>query len=164
MKKSVFINTNQQQGSIADDILLTFLMTFAFAAYSYEARLDSGVLSAFRYVLLAVLLLTWLITAAKNGIKKKAGFAIYSAVYWLLPQLVIVLFYHGPEVFRHSVIMYTLSEFAAILTTRPAEILGGYCSIPHQMILVIMLLCIFGAFFVGASFSDRDKTRSEKVN
>ena len=164
MKKSVFINTFHQQGSLADDILLTFLMTFAFAAYSYEARLDSGVLSAFRYVLLAVLLLTLLITAAKNGINKKTGFIVYSAAYWLLPQLVIVLFYQGPEIFRHSVTMYTLSEFAAILTTRPAEILGGYCGIPHQMILVIMLLCIFGAFFVGAYFSDKDKTRSEKVN
>ena len=157
MNNPVFINTNNKPCSLADDILLTFLMTFTFAAYSYETRLDDGIFIIFRYILLGVLLLTWLITAAKNGLNKKTGFAVYSAALWLIPQIIIILFYYGPELFRHSVIMYTLSEFSYVLTTRPAEILSEYCGVSWQMTFILILLCIFGAYFAGRAFSDNKK-------
>ncbi len=147
------VSTNKKYGTLADDILLTFLMTFTFAAYSFEARLDSGGMSVFRHVLLAVFLLTWIITAVKNGIGKKVGFAVYTALYWLVPGLITLLFYNGPEILRHSVTMYTLSELSAILTTRPAEILGGYFGLPAEMSMIIIMLIIFGAFFIGFAVS-----------
>ncbi len=154
--------SNKKQGTPADDMLLTFLMTFAFAAYSYEARLDDGILSLLKPVLLAVFMLTWIITAAKNGINRKPAFAVYCGVYWLIPQLIILLFYQGPEILRHSVIMYTLSEFSALLTTRPAELLGGYFGLNAQMSLIIFLLIVFGSFFTGSAYINGKENQNKQ--
>ena len=134
-------------------MLLTFLMTFTFAAYSYEERITEGVMKLFGILISAAFIMTWIIVAVKNGTEKKKGFVIYSAACWIIPQLIIVLFYNGPQLFRHSVITYTLSEFSAFFSTRPAELIGRYTGITAEMSLVIILLAIFGSFFAGFAFT-----------
>lgn len=156
------VSTPKKHGTLTDDILLTFLMTFTFSAYSFEVRLDSGIISIFRHVLLVVFLLTWIITAVKNGIGKKVGFAFYTALYWLVPGLITLLFYNGPEFLRHSVTMYALSELSAILTTIPASILGKYFGLPAEMSLIIIMLIIFGSFFMGFAFSESRKRNNSQ--
>ena len=147
------VSTNKKHGSLPDDMLLTFLMTFTFAAYSYEERITEGLMKLFGMLIFAAFILTWIIVAVKNGTEKKKGFAVYSAACWLIPQLIIVLFYNGPQFFRHSVIIYTLSEFSAFFSTRPAELLGIYSGTTTEMAFIIILLAVFGSFFAGFAFT-----------
>ena len=138
------VSKTKKHGSLPDDMLLTFLMTFTFAAYSYEERITDGV-----------------IVAVKNGTEKKKGFVIYSAACWIVPQLIILLFYNGPQLFRHSVITYTLSEFSAFFSTRPAELIGTYTGITTEMALVVILLAIFGSFFAGFAFAKEKENKQQ---
>ncbi|MBQ8902945.1 MAG: hypothetical protein IJY73_01425 [Oscillospiraceae bacterium] len=144
---------NKKHGSLPDDMLLTFLMTFTFAAYSYESRITEGIAKLFGILIFAVFILTWIITAIKNGTEKKKGFVIYSAACWIIPQIIILLFYNGPQLFRHSVILYTLSEFSAFFSTRPAELIGTFTGITTEMAFVIILITIAGSFFAGFAYA-----------
>ncbi len=155
------VSKNKKHGSLPDDMLLTFLMTFAFAAYSYEERITEGIMKLFGILISAAFILTWIIVAVKNGTEKKKGFVIYSAACWLVPQIIIVLFYNGPQLFRHSVITYTLSEFSAFFSTRPAELIGRYTGITAEMALVIILLAIFGSFFAGFAFAKEKESNKQ---
>ena len=153
---------SKRSATLFDDILLTCLITYVFAAYSYEQRLSEGFMGLWNKCMLVIFLMTWVITAIKNGMQKKAGFALYTAVYWLLPQLIIILFSSGPELFRHSVFMYTLSEFSLVLSTRPIELMGGYIGITAEMSMILVLMIIFAAFFGGLAYTN-DKESIKKV-
>ncbi len=151
----------RKRASLPDDILLTFLMTFVFAAFSYEERITEGFMRIFGILIFAAFIMTWILTAVKNGTEKKIGFAVYSAACWLVPQLIIVLFYHGPQVFRHSVFLYTLSEFSAFFSTRPAELLASYSGVNTEMSMVIILLVIFGSFFSGLAYTKGKESNNQ---
>lgn len=155
------VSKTKKHGSLPDDMLLTFLMTFTFAAYSYEERITEGVMRLFGILIFAAFILTWIIVAVKNGTEKKKGFVIYSAACWIVPQLIILLFYNGPQLFRHSVITYTLSEFSAFFSTRPAELIGTYTGITTEMALVVILLAIFGSFFAGFAFAKEKEDKQQ---
>ena len=147
--------------TLFDDILLTFLITYTFAAYSYEQRLSEGFMSLFNKCMLVIFLMTWVIVAIKNGMNKKTGFAFFSALYWLVPQIIIILFYNGPEFFRHSVFMYTLSEFSVVLSSRPAALTGGYMGVSEQMAMILILMIIFASFFGGYAYTNNKETNKK---
>ena len=165
-KKVAEMNTttaskSKKNVTLFDDILLTFLITYVFAAYSYEQRFSAEFTSLLEKCMLIIFIITWMITAVKNGMNKKTGFALYSAAYWLVPQLIIILFNSGPELFRHSVFVYTLSEFSLVLSTRPAVLTGKYIGVTAEMALLLILMIIFAAFFGGLAYAN-DKQSNKK--
>lgn len=123
-------------------MIAAFLITYAFAAFSFEKNMPESIMKIYSAVVFAVFAAAWLWFSYKSGRRKGRKFPIFTVLFWLLPQIVIYLADNGPEVFRMSIIMYVLSEFLMMLTNVPPQILGNAAGITvPAAIIVILLLC-----------------------
>lgn len=138
-----------------DDILVSFLITYAFAAYSYEKYVPEGIMKFMQAVTFVAFVAVWLVNSFKNGKRKGVIFPIFAAAFWLLPQIIIYLANNGPEVFRMSITMYVLSEFSDLVTVVPMKITGSVVGISaYGAMAVILLLC--AACYVFGVFTEED--------
>lgn len=125
-----------------DDMIAAFLITYAFAAFSFEKNMPESIMKIYNAVVFAVFAAAWLWFSYKSGRRRGRKFPIFTVMFWLLPQVVIYLADSGPEVFRMSIIMYVLSEFLMMLTNVPPQILGNAVGITvPASVIVILLLC-----------------------
>lgn len=108
-----------------DDIILLFLITFAYAAFNFEAYIPQSFMKYYIVFTGAVFGASWLVISFFNGAKKKKKYILFAVLFWLLPQIIILLASSGPEFFTLSVTMYILSEISAVMTSVP---LSGLCN------------------------------------
>ncbi|MGN0691261.1 MAG: hypothetical protein ACI4K7_02815 [Oscillospiraceae bacterium] len=138
----------KSRSGMADNMFLAFLITFAASASNYEKYVPETVGKVYSTVLWIVCAVTWIVLSFKWGYRRKWQFEVFSAVYWILPAILIFLADSGPEVFRFSLIMYFLSEFSSLIMMQPVYMLGGKLGMGDvggiAIIIGASLLC-FGA-------------------
>lgn len=131
----------QHYGAV-DDMLAAFLITYAFAALSFEKYMPESFVRLYRAAVFIVFAATWLGLSFKSGRRAGRKFPIFAVLFWIVPPIVIWLADNGPEVFRMSIIMYVLSEFMNFFTTVPSEVCGTAVGISAPAaVAVILLLC-----------------------
>lgn len=136
------------KAKIFDDILGVFLITYAAAALSFEKYVPEGIINFLGAIYFIAFAAVWMWLSYKNGRKKSIVFPVFTAVFWLLPHLIIYLSNSGSEVFRMSVIMYVLSEFSDLIAIVPIKITGNIAGISaYGAAAVILLLCGASYFF-----------------
>ncbi len=129
----------------ADDILAALLITYALAAFSYEKYMPDSFMNIWNIIVFIFFAAAWTGLSFKSGYLKKSAFPIFTALFWIIPHIIIFLANDGPRVFRMSVTMYVLSEFFTLLTVVPSEITGGVLGISSPAaVIVIILLCAAG--------------------
>ena len=123
-------------------MLAAFLITYAFAALSFEKYMPESFVRLYRAAVFIVFAATWLGLSFKSGRRAGRKFPIFAVLFWIVPPIVIWLADNGPEVFRMSIIMYVLSEFMNFFTTVPSEVCGTAVGISAPAaVAVILLLC-----------------------
>lgn len=139
--------------NLAENMLISFLITFAAGASCYEESIPVSFIGLFRTVMIIMSIGTWFYISFFSGASSKWQFVIFTAIFWLAPQLIIYLADNGPEVCRMSTTMYLLSEFFSIMFNTPAEYMGGFFRIEaFPFIVIIALMCTF-VFLAGTLFS-----------
>lgn len=143
--------------SLTANMFIAFIITFAAGTICFESYMPENFTAIYRAAVIALCLITWFALSFISGKKKKWQFAVYSVLFWVLPQVIIFLANDGPEVFRKSITMYLLSEFSAILVSAPAEAVGSLINIKViPFIIVMVLLCVF-SFLFGYLINDKNK-------
>lgn len=145
--------------SLTANMFLAFIITFAAGTISFESYMPEEFITIYSGCVTAICFVTWLVLSFISGNKKKWQFAVFSSIFWILPNIIIWLADSGPEVFRKSIIMYLLSEFAAIVSLPQLESVGGLlnlAAIPFTVIVV--LACIF--CYLGGYLTSEDEERN----
>lgn len=143
--------------SLTANMFLAFIITFAAGTVSFEGYMPEKFITIYSSCVTVICFATWLVLSFISGNKKKWQFAIFSSIFWILPNVIIWLANGGPEVFRKSIIMYLLSELAAIVSLPQLELVGGLlnlATIPFTVIVV--LACIF-CYLGGYITSDEEE-------
>ncbi len=150
--------------SMTANMFLSFMITFAAGTICFEGFMPEKFVAVYSAALIAVCFLTWFALSFISGKKGKWLFVVYSALFWILPQVIIYLANDGPEVFRKSITMYLLSEFSAILVTAPAEAAGSVINVKAlPLTIIIILLCVL-SYFAGYLVDDARKRQELERN
>lgn len=156
MSETITAKKNESTYSLTANMFIAFIITFAAGTICFEKYMPEAFISIYRMILIILCFLTWFALSFISGKKRKWQFAIYSALFWLVPQLIIYLANDGSEMFRKSITMYLLSEFFAIMPNSIMENVGKIIKvgiIPFAFITV--LLCTF-CFLGGYLTSNKD--------
>ena len=158
MENAAAENRKHRSGySLAENILITFIITFAAAAFCYEKYMPESFMKFYRFIMTTACMLTWLWLSFSGGARNKWRFLVYTAVFWLLPLIIIYLSDSGPEFCRMSITLYVISEFFRMMFINFAECIGNAFRLNAVPVLLIMLmLCVF-AFLAGNFLSDKLK-------
>lgn len=147
--------TSDNKYSLTANMFLAFIITFAAGTISFESFMPEQFITIYSVAVTILCLVIWAVLSAISGKNKKWGFAVYSVLFWSLPQLVIFLANDGPEVFRKSITMYLLSELAAIVAVPPIESAAKLVNVGAIPFTVIMVLaCIFS--YLGGYLASED--------
>ena len=138
--------------SLADDMLLAFLITFAAGTSSYSGDIYGSISSMYNWLILVAFTVIWIGLSLYSGLKSKWKFVIFTVLFWLVPIIGITLYESGPEVFGMSVIMYVLSEFFKFLAVDSASSVLSVVGLDGITGAVIFLLLNMFAFFGGIVF------------
>lgn len=150
--------------SLADDMLLAFLITFAAGASSYGGDLYGSISSLYNWLILVAFTVIWFGLSLYSGLKSKWKFAIFTVLFWLVPIIGISLYESGPEVFGMSVIMYVLSEFFRLLaidSTSSVLALIGLDGITGAVIFLLLNMLIFFAGIVFVLMHKQDDAEED---
>ncbi len=150
--------TEKNNYSLTANMFLAFIITFAAGTLSFESFMPEKFIAVYSTAVTILCFAIWIVLSVISGKNKKWMFAVYSVLFWSLPQLVIFLANDGPEVFRKSITMYLLSELAAIISVPPLEAAAGFISVGRISFTVIMVLvCVFsylGGFLVSENVNE----------
>lgn len=133
---------------LADSMLMAFMITFAASAMNYEQYIPEQAAALYRICLWTVCALTWAGLSFISGMRGKWQFEVFATLYLILPQAVMFLSNSGPEVFRFSLIMYSLSEFSSMILMQPVFMIGELLDIGDIMssvIFIVISLLLFAA-------------------
>ncbi len=154
--KSVKTKTKKTAYSLLSNMLVAFLITFAASVESLDKSLPENLQSLFSNLIVVVCFLTWVGISFISGCRKKWGFAFFSVIVWILPQVIIFLANDGPRFFRMSLIMYALSEFSGVFSTALLEKMLGWLSGNAAVCAGIMTaVCVL--FWLGGFFAKKIK-------
>ncbi|MGN1416887.1 MAG: hypothetical protein ACI4XF_08590 [Oscillospiraceae bacterium] len=144
----------------ADNMFLVFLITFAASASNYEKYVPEQAGTAYSTVLWTVCVLTWILLSFICGYRRKWQFEVFTAVYWILPAVLIFLADSGPKAFRFSLIMYSLSEFSSLIMMQPVYMLSSLFGIGETACMVIIIAACLVCFGAGLLTNiNRDKLK-----
>lgn len=143
--------------SLSANMFMAFIITFAAGTVSFESFIPENFIAVYSVVVTVICFVTWLVLSFISGKEKKWQFAVFSSIFWILPSVVIWLANDGPEVFRKSIIMYLLSELAAIVSLPQLEWAGGLINVATvPFTVIVILLCIF-CYLGGYLVSDDEE-------
>ena len=146
---------HRKKYNLLGNMFISFIITYAAGTLCFESHQPEAFITIYRFAVMAVCLMTWLGLSFECGARKKWSYTVFTAIFWLLPFLVIYLADYGPRFMRMSITMYLLSEFFGILITAPAEYFGSAISIGAiPSAIIIVLLCVF-AYLAGVMLSDK---------
>lgn len=144
---------------LTDDILLLFLITFAFAAFNFEAYMPEELMKYYIGFTAVVFAASWAVISFFNGAAKKRKYLLFAALFWIVPQLIIFLASSGPRLFTLSLTMYVLSEFSAVMTSVPlAELcdVAGFGSFAAAFVfLLVNVFCFLGGMLFSMKKDQR---------
>ena len=141
------------ESTLSGMMFTSFIITYAAGAFRFEEYMPQTFIVFYRYAVLSICLLTWFGFSFLCGTKRKWQYEVFTLCFWLIPPLVIWLANEGPRVFRMSLIMYLISEFANVLVISPAALFGDAAGIGETpsiiIILVICALCFAGGVLIA---------------
>ena len=148
------VMTVRRKRSFIADMFISFIITFAAAAFAYEGYMPESFMNVFGPAVAFVCVLTWMSYSFLSGAFKKYKYMIFMCLFWLIPQIIIFLADNGSEFFRMSITMYLLSEFSYMLTRSSAYAFGSLLGLNEfSSVIIIILLCIF-SYLAGMLLSE----------
>ena len=139
--------------SLSANIFMAFIITFAASTLSFESYIPENFIAVYSVVVMVICFVTWFVLSFISGKEKKWQFVIFSSIFWILPNVVIWLANDGPEAFRKSIVMYILSELAAVVSIPQLEWGGGLinvATIPFTIIIVLLcVICYLGGYLMS---------------
>ena len=138
--------------SLFDDMLLAFLVTFAAAVANYSENIPEMLQNGYKACTSVILLVVWIGVSLYSGLTSKWKFAVFSALFWMIPTVGMLLYESGPDFFGLSIIMYVLSEFFRLMAIDSAAPVMGVFGIDGMAVPVVFMLINLLSFFAGVVF------------
>lgn len=148
------VMTVRRKRSFISDMFISFIITFAAAAFSYEGYMPESFMNIFGPFVAFLCVLTWISCSFLDGAFKKYKYMVFMCLFWLIPQVIIYLADSGPEFCQMSITMYLLSEFSSMLTRSSAYAFGSLFGLSiFSSVVLIILLCVF-SYLAGMLLSE----------
>lgn len=160
VKKSAI--TKKDSCNIVSNMFLASIITFTAGCMCFEKYMPEAFSSVYSTAVIIICLCVWLVLSFVSGAKKKWEFAVFSAIFWIVPQVIIYMANDGPEFCRKSITMYLLSEFSDIIINSTATKICDVIGVGTIAFTAIMiLLCVF-SFFAGYIAYDKNSSSHSK--
>ena len=119
--------------------------------WSYEAYMSELIMLILGIVASVCLLLSWVWYSFSNGIRKKNGFAVFTAVFWLVPMLLTILSESITDPKKYNSAVHLLGELSRLLGSDAMRIVPVLKNSDPMMGVVIMTAISLAAFALGRS-------------
>lgn len=136
-------------------------MTCSF--WQYEGYLNAHVIQFLMKVAAVVMVLAWLYSSFANGLIKRTGFAVYTALYWVIPFIVADIADGMTDPRTFDIHLYVAGEYCKLLgidalcLTPLKSLPGGVgCVVFSSVCLVVFLI----AMFIGKKALPQEQERA----
>jgi hypothetical protein len=140
----------------AEDCTFLLAITLAAGFYSYERALPFAEFISLG--LSASVLVSWIWIALASGFMRRGVFVVFSLVYWLLPQFIILRFETTP-IRNYSAVLHTFSRFSEILVRAPLDGVSEIINMNTFLTGVLLLFLCEIMFLTGFIYRDGCKKR-----
>jgi len=136
----------------------TFLLavTLAAAFYVYEKALPYGELISL--TLTIATLAAWIWLSFTSGFMRRRAFLIFTLIYWLLPQFIIIRF-QDIAIQDYSTTLHISSRISGLLVRAPLDSVSGLLNVSSFITGMFLLLLCAIAFLSGFIFRDKCSSR-----
>jgi len=130
-----------------EDIAFLLAITLAAGFYAFERNLPY---SEYISLLLTFSAITaWLWLSFTSGFMRRSGFVVFSLIYWLVPNLVIIV--HTARIAErdYSAGLHTLSRFSELFVRSPLDSISEMLNVNVMITSIALLLLCELVFFLG---------------
>jgi len=130
-----------------EDITFLLAITLAAGFYAFEKNLPYSEYTSFVLTILAITAWLWLSFA--SGFMRRSGFVVFSLIYWLVPNLVIIMHTARVEERDYNAGLHTLSRFSELFVRAPLDSVSEILNINVMITSIALLLFCELMFFLG---------------
>ncbi|MCL2637999.1 MAG: hypothetical protein FWD48_06455 [Oscillospiraceae bacterium] len=139
-----------------EDFTFVLAVTLAAAFYAFEKRLPLG--EEISLVLTVSTFIAWIWISFTSGFMRRRAFLVFTLVYWLLPQFIIIRF-QDIALQDYSTNLHILSRVSGLLVRAPLNSVSDLLNVSSFITGMFLLLMCAVAFLSGYICRDKCKTR-----
>lgn len=154
INESVELNEDQAPAvrpSAVSDAFICIATVLICSFWSYEAYMSELIMLILGIVASLCLIFSWVWYSFSNGIRKKNGFAVFTAVFWLVPMLLTILSESITDPKKYNSAVHLLGELSRLLGSDAMRIVPVLKNSDPMMGVVIMTVISLAAFAIGRS-------------
>ncbi|MDR2559239.1 MAG: hypothetical protein LBC86_06830 [Oscillospiraceae bacterium] len=139
-----------------EDFAFLLAVTLASAFYVYEKNLPFG--REISFVLTISVLTAWIWLSFTSGFMRRRVFLIFTLVYWLLPQFVIIRF-QDITIRDYTTVLHISSRVSGLLVRAPLNSISDLLNVSSFITGMFLLLMCAVAFLSGYIYRDKCGSR-----
>jgi len=135
----------EKKTSTVQDMLLCTAITLSSAFYEYETFMPAVAADVLRILIMVLLPVCWFWCAFLNGIWKKHSFMIFTAVYWIIPRIIII-WRQNMSITNYNRFLDAASQYSRLCVETSLRGLSSLLNITElttSIVLMVWCLCFF---------------------
>jgi hypothetical protein len=137
------------RSTLLGDCTFLLAVTVAAAFYVYEKNLPLG--GHISFTLTISTLAAWIWISFASGFMRRRAFLVFTLIYWLLPQFIIIRFQDVP-IQDYSTVLHISSRISGLLVRAPLNSVSNLLNINSFITGMFLLLLCAVAFLSGYLF------------
>jgi len=139
----------KRRNTLFQDMLLCAAVTATCAFYEFEHFLSPLMTDIIRAVLLVLFVGVWIWCAFVNGLWRKYGFLVFTALFWLIPRIFII--WHGSiaDIRDYNEYLHAAAEYSSLLVEFSLVGLSGLMNAPEILTTIVLFAWVVLAFYAG---------------
>jgi len=143
--------SHKRKSTVWQDMFLCTAVTLCVAFYEFERFVPAVAVNFISTVLTALFVICWMWCAFLNGFWKKYSFLIFTAVFWLVPRLVI-LREENAGILNYNKYLDAMSQYSRLLVEFPFLKLSDLFNTSGFLLTVSFLMWCVLMYFAGGHF------------
>ncbi|MCI7767167.1 MAG: hypothetical protein MSJ26_04200 [Oscillospiraceae bacterium] len=112
------ISDKEKNHSAAEAAFICTALTLTFTFWRFEGYISQRIMSVLNIIAGAMMVCGWLYFSFAQGVKEKSGFAVFTALFWILPTLLFC--------YSDSVTDPKKFDIRIFVSGELSKLLGGY--------------------------------------
>jgi len=143
--------SNERKTAPHQDMLLCLAVTAASAFYEFEYFVPEIAGNLIRKLLLILFAVVWIWCSFLNGFWKKYRFLVFTALFWIIPRLIIIV-KDGTPIRNYNKFLDAGAQYSRVLVQFSLSGLSGLLNASVILSTVVLLVWCAAAFYAGTAF------------
>lgn len=109
------ISDKEKNHSAAEAAFICTALTLTFTFWRFEGYISQRIMSVLNIIAGAMMICGWLYFSFAQGVKGKSGFAVFTALFWILPTLLFCYSDSVSDPRSFNIRIYVSGEFSKLL-------------------------------------------------